>query len=408
MKKVIDDLINRKILKDISNIEKLNKITTNHAIYAGFDPTAKSLHLGNFIHIINLMRFQKQGYRAIALVGGITGMIGDPSFRDSERKFLDSDTLLDNKNHIIAQLKSFGLEVIDNLDFYKNMHLADFLKLVGTKININYMLAKDSVKQRLANGMTFTEFSYQLIQGWDFKYLYENQNVCVQMGGSDQWGNITTGLELIKNFHGENHLAVAITSNLLTDSNGNKIGKSSGGGNLWLDKNLTSPYSIYQYLLNQSDSDVEKLLNWLTFLEPLKINDIYKKHLENPKLREAQKILAYETVSIIHGIEVAKQCQIISDKLFKNNILDLTLNDIKMLEGFLKTYTYNNQNFIDFIVENKILNSKREFREFLNNGALALDSQKITDENLTISFNHFDNKYAILRKGKKEFIIIKK
>ncbi|MBU4692363.1 tyrosine--tRNA ligase [Mycoplasma zalophi] len=408
MKKVIDDLIERKILKDISNTEKLNKINTNHAIYTGFDPTAKSLHLGNFIHIINLMRFKKQGYRAIALVGGITGMIGDPSFRDSERKFLDAKILLDNKNHIIKQLESFGLEVIDNLEFYKNMHIADFLKLVGTKININYMLAKDSVKQRLANGMTFTEFSYQLIQGWDFKYLYENENVCIQMGGSDQWGNITTGLEFIKNFHGDDHLALAITSNLLTDANGNKIGKSSGGGSLWLDKELTSPYNVYQYLLNQSDNDVEKLLNWLTFLETSEIKNIIYEHTKNPKLRLAQKTLAFETTTIIHGKETAQKCVEISDKLFKNNILDLTLEDINLLQGFLRTFEYKNESIIDFIVENKILNSRREFREFFNNKALSIDSNQIEDENQKITFNNFDNKYAILKKGKKEFIIIKK
>ncbi|WP_205852856.1 tyrosine--tRNA ligase [Mycoplasma phocoenae] len=408
MRKLIKDLQDREILKDVSNFDKLYSLEKSSGVYTGFDPTAKSLHLGNYITIINLMRFKNAGYKVYAIVGGVTGMIGDPSFRDSERKFLSDEELLNNKNHIIKQLQSFGLEVIDNYDFYKNMTIVDFLKTVGKHANVNYMLAKDSVKQRLENGMTFTEFTYQLFQGWDFKELYEKHNVMVQMGGSDQWGNITTGLEMIKNIHGDNHKAVALTSNLLTGSNGKKIGKSYGGGSLWLDPIMTSPYNIYQYLINQSDEDVEKLMKWLTFLTIDEISQIMTQHNENKRERIAQKRLAFETVKIIHSEQIAKQCVSVSEKLFSNTLLDLTLDDIELLKGFLKTYQYNNESVIDFMTGNKIVSSRREFREFMNNESIRYDDYIVTDENELIKFNNFENRYVLLKKNKKEFIIIEK
>ncbi|MBN0919358.1 tyrosine--tRNA ligase [[Mycoplasma] gypis] len=406
MKEIIEQLKNRGILKDISKTEKLDILDKTAAVYTGFDPTAQSLHLGNYIHIVNLLRFKNAGYRAIALVGGATGMVGDPSFRDDERKEMSNNTLLTNKQHIKNQLESFGLEVIDNYDFYKNLGFLDFLKNNGKIINVNYMLAKESVKQRLKNGMSFTEFSYQLIQGYDFETLYRNQNVCVQLGGSDQWGNITTGLEIIKTLHGDDHKAIGITCNLLTDSNGKKIGKSYGGGSLWLDANMTSPYSLYQFLINQRDDDVEKLLNWLTLLEQDKIKEIVAKSQDDKKSRLAQKELAFHTVEIIHSTEIAKQCREISQKLFENDILNLTNEDIKLLAGFLKVVEYKGETIIDLMVNNQIVGSRREFREFLNNKALSVDTQTIEDENQYISFNHFNQSYAFLKKGKKEFILL--
>lgn len=409
-KELINDLKNRNILNNIANEEKLYLLDKNISVYAGFDPTAKSLHLGNYIQIATLLRFKQFGIKPIAIIGGITGMIGDPSFRSSERQYLDEKVLLENKAAIIKQLKSFDLEVIDNLEFYKGWTIVDFLRNIGTLINVNYLLNKENIATRLEQGLSFTEFSYTLLQGWDFKTLYEKYNVKIQVGGSDQWGNITTGLEMIRKLYGEKNDAVAIVANLLLDESGKKFGKSTGGGSLWLDKELTSPYSIYQFLLNQSDEKVNELLNWLTFLDVNEIKQIIIKHNENKSQRYAQKILAYEAVKDIHSKEIACQCKNISDILFSKDkkISSLTLDDISLLKGFLPLYKYNGEPFIDFLKNNNIVSSNRESREFISKKTFIIDDVIVDDENTKIEFNNFSKKYAILKKGKKEFFIIQK
>lgn len=409
-KELINDLKNRNILNNIANEDKLYLLDKNISVYAGFDPTAKSLHLGNYIQIATLLRFKQFGIKPIAIIGGITGMIGDPSFRNSERQYLDEKVLLENKAAIIKQLKSYDLEVIDNLEFYKGWTIVDFLRNIGTLINVNYLLNKENIATRLEQGLSFTEFSYTLLQGWDFKTLYEKYNVKIQLGGSDQWGNITTGLEMIRKLYGEKNDAVAIVANLLLDENGKKFGKSTGGGSLWLDKELTSPYSIYQFLLNQSDEKVNELLNWLTFLDVNEIKQIIIKHNENKAQRYAQKILAYEVVKDIHSKEIACQCKNISDILFSKDkkISSLTLDDISLLKGFLPLYKYNGETFIDFLKNNNIVSSNREAREFISKKTFIIDDVIVDDENTKIKFNNFSKKYAILKKGKKEFFIIQK
>lgn len=408
---LIEEFKRRNILNNISNVDKFNNLDKNVKVYTGFDPSAISLHLGNYVQIVSLLRFKKFGINPIAVIGGITGMIGDPSFRVSERKYLDLKVVEQNKNHIRMQLEKYGIKVIDNLDFYKNWTIIDFLRNVGTIINVNYLLSKESIATRLEQGLSFTEFSYSLLQGWDFKTLYEKENVKIQMGGSDQWGNITTGLEMIRKTYGEDHDAIAFVTNLLLDEKtGAKFGKSTGGGSLWLDPEMTSPYSIYQFLLNQSDTKVEELLNWLTFLDVNKIQDVIEKHNQDKTKRLAQKTLAYEVTKDIHSEKIATQCLKISDILFSKNsdILSLTNDDIKLLLGFLPSYVVKkDQTFIDFIKENKILNSNREIREFLVNGSFLLDNKVVNDENQVIEFQNFNKQYAILRKGKKEFIILK-
>ncbi|MGX9340411.1 tyrosine--tRNA ligase [Mycoplasma sp. 4044] len=406
MQKLIEDLKKRQIIKDISKEDKINLFDHTTGVYTGFDPTATSLHLGNYIHIVNLLRFQRAGFNAIAVLGGATGMVGDPSFRESEREEMDLSTLEFNKAKIKKQLESFGLKVIDNYEFYKDLKFLDFLKYNGKLVNVSYMLAKDSVKQRLKNGMTFTEFSYQLIQGFDFNLLYEKHNVCIQLGGSDQWGNITTGLEIIKTLHGEDHKAIGITCNLLTDSNGNKIGKSFGGGSLWLDREQTSPYSMYQYLVNQRDEDVEKLLKWLTFVSLEEIEQIMKKSNADKRQRYAQKVLAFETIKIVHGEKTAKQCEEISQKLFANDILNLSDDDFELLKGFLPVFEYQDESVIDFVVNNSILSSRREFNEFLNNKALSFNAEVITDSQSKLDFDKFDGKKGLLKRGKRDFYIV--
>ncbi|MHA3838991.1 tyrosine--tRNA ligase [Mycoplasma sp. HF14] len=406
---VIEDLKDRGILKAISSEEKFANLPQGAAVYCGFDPTATSLHLGNYIQIANLIRFKNHGFKVYALLGGATGMIGDPSFKDAERQLLDNETILNNKNHIKAQLESFGLEVIDNYDFYKDMNILDFLRNVGKLVNISYMLAKDSVASRINNGLSFTEFSYQLIQGWDFLSLYKDKNVMIQFGGSDQWGNITTGLDMISTVFGNEHKALAITANLLTDANGNKFGKSTGGGSLWLDSDKTKPYLMYQFLLNQPDSEVEKLLKWLTFLDKEEINEIIKLHDEDASKRTAQKALAYNVIKQVHNEEEAKKAHLASMILF-NKDLDLSsfdVEEISKLEDVLNTIELKaNENLVTQLIALGVLKSKREAKEFIQNKALKVNLVPMNEED-NFTSNIWEGKYALLHIGKKNIYLAK-
>ncbi|MHA3802072.1 tyrosine--tRNA ligase [Mycoplasma sp. VS30B] len=406
---VIEDLKDRGILKAISSEEKFANLPKGAAVYCGFDPTATSLHLGNYIQIANLIRFKNHGFKVYALLGGATGMIGDPSFKDAERQLLDNETILNNKNHIKAQLESFGLEVIDNYDFYKDMNILDFLRNVGKLVNISYMLAKDSVASRINNGLSFTEFSYQLIQGWDFLSLYKDKNVMIQFGGSDQWGNITTGLDMISTVFGNEHKALAITANLLTDANGNKFGKSTGGGSLWLDSDKTRPYVMYQFLLNQPDSEVEKLLKWLTFLDKEEIAEIIKLHNEDASKRTAQKALAYNVIKQVHNEEEAKKAHLASMILF-NKYLDLAsfdVEEISKLEDVLNTIKLKaNENLVTQLIALGVLKSKREAKEFIQNKALKVNLVPMNEED-NFTSNIWEGKYALIHIGKKNIYLAK-
>ncbi|MHA3828269.1 tyrosine--tRNA ligase [Mycoplasma sp. Z1473D] len=406
---VIEDLKDRGILKAISSEEKFANLPQGAAVYCGFDPTATSLHLGNYIQIANLIRFKNHGFKVYALLGGATGMIGDPSFKDAERQLLDNETILNNKNHIKAQLESFGLEVIDNYDFYKDMNILDFLRNVGKLVNISYMLAKDSVASRINNGLSFTEFSYQLIQGWDFLSLYKDKNVMIQFGGSDQWGNITTGLDMISTVFGNEHKALAITANLLTDANGNKFGKSTGGGSLWLDSDKTRPYVMYQFLLNQPDSEVEKLLKWLTFLDKEEIAEIIKLHNEDASKRTAQKALAYNVIKQVHNEEEAKKAHLASMILF-NKYLDLAsfdVEEISKLEDVLNTIKLKaNENLVTQLIALGVLKSKREAKEFIQNKALKVNLVPMNEED-NFTSNIWEGKYALIHIGKKNIYLAK-
>ncbi|MBN4083474.1 tyrosine--tRNA ligase [Mycoplasma sp. CSL10137] len=406
---VLKDLEKRGILKDTSNIEKFYKTDDESAVYAGFDPTADSLHLGNYIQIAILLRFKSYGWKVIGVLGGATGMIGDPSFRDSERQLLDSETLNKNKNKIRQQLEGFGIEVIDNFEFYKDMNFLTFLRDVGKLVNISTMINKDSVARRLEKGLSFTEFSYPLIQGWDFLQLYKKYNVRVQFGGSDQWGNITTGLEIISKVVGNDHEAFVFTSGLLTDENGNKFGKSTGGGSLWLDKERTKPFNMYQFLIKQTDTIVEKLLLWLTFLPIEKINEIMEIHDSNTSSQYAQKTLAYEVIKNIHGENEAIKSKTISEILY-NKKLDLSSFDSNILSSLEKEIPLveikKDSNLIEQLINKSILKSKREAREFIQNKAIKFNLKPV-NEDFVVYSEYFNNKYALLHVGKKIIYIVK-
>ncbi|MBN3534385.1 tyrosine--tRNA ligase [Mycoplasma procyoni] len=407
-KALLEEFKQRGILNNITSEEKFLEIKENEAIYGGFDPTAISLHLGNYVQINTLLRLKKAGIKAIAVIGGATAMIGDPSFKNAERQLLDFDKVEQNKKAIIKQLESFGLEVVDNYDFYKNMNILEFLRVVGKYLNVSYMLSKDSVATRLESGLSFTEFSYQLIQGWDFNVLYETKNVVGQMGGSDQWGNIVSGTEIIRKKHGENNKSFAFTTNLLVDKNGQKYGKSTGGGSLWLDKNLTSPFQMYQFLLNSDDQEIETLLKRLTFLDLSEINSLLENHNQNKAQRLAQKTLAYEVIKDIHGQKEALNSQKITEILFANSDFSkLEASDLDQLKNSIPVFEAKATDLIcNILLENKIVSSKRELREFLAAGTLSMNNQKIQTEDQLVDSSMFESKYALIKKGKRNYFLL--
>ena len=409
LKDLIQDLKNKGIINNITNEEKIDNIQFGDGIYVGFDPTALSLHLGNYLQILLLKKFSKIGLKTYGVLGGATGMIGDPSFKNSERKLLDKETLEKNKKEIKLQLQAFGLEVIDNYDFYKNMNILDFLRDIGKQININYMISKESISSRLETGLSFTEFSYTLLQGYDFYQLYDKKNIKIQAGGSDQWGNITTGLEIIRKFKGTND-ALGITFNLLVDENNNKFGKTVDGA-IWLNKNMTSPFALYQFLINQNDKDVEKLLNWYTFLDNEDIQRIMSYHVKEPKKKLAQKMLALEVCQDIHGKNAAKNAKEITEILFENTkpLNEITMEQLELIINDIPVFDNKGQKtkLIDLLINAKICTSKREARELIQNNAINIDGQIRNDENEEPFPRYFDYKYLLIKKGKRNFYLIK-
>ncbi|EIN14810.1 Tyrosyl-tRNA synthetase 1 [Mycoplasmopsis agalactiae 14628] len=407
---ILKDLEERLILKDISSKDKFaNLDPSTTGVYVGFDPTAESLHLGNYILISVLLRFKEYGFKTYAVLGGATGMIGDPSFKDSERVLLDNESVNKNKLKIKAQLESFGLEVIDNYDFYKDMNVLEFLRSVGKLVNVSYMMAKESVQKRIQKGLSFTEFAYQLLQGFDFLKTYQELGIKVQLGGSDQWGNIVTGIDMISKVVGDRHEAVGVTVNLLSDENGKKIGKSTGGGALWIDKNMCSPFKMYQYLLSQNDSRIKELIYWFSFKNVSEINTVLEKHFANPSAQEAQKFLASEVVQNIFGSDELKQAEnitkILFDKSFDTNVL--TLNDLEIIENYLPTCPIKQgDSIIEALIKNKFIASNREAREFIQAKALKIDNEEIEFDSV-YKPAHFGGKYAFFKKGKKQVILLK-
>jgi len=400
-----EDLKWRGLIQDISSSDLIEKLNNGGlTFYIGTDPTADSMHIGHYSSFLISKRLAKAGHHPILLVGGATGLIGDPK-PDSERPMITKEEVEHNFKGLKAQAeKIFGFEVVNNWDWIKDINVIDFLRDYGKYFNINYMLAKDKVKSRLETGITYAEFSYMILQALDFLHLYEERNCVLQVAGSDQWGNITSGIELIRKKLDKE--AYGMVMPLVTDSNGKKFGKTEGNA-LWLDKNKTSAYEMYQYLINLEDSMIIDYLKKLTFLSKEEIEEIEKEHLEHPELRKAHTILAREIITDLHGTEEFNHAVSLSNVLFSGDVSSLTSKEIEVVFKGVPTFEVTeDKNILDFLVEYGIVTSKREAREFVSNGSITLNGSKIVDMECVVSKNMaIDSKYIIVRRGKKKYYL---
>lgn len=402
---VFEDLKWRGLIQDISSPdleEKLNK--GGMVFYIGTDPTADSLHLGHYSSFLITKRLALAGHTPIILVGGATGLIGDPR-GSTEREMSQEAVIKNNFEKLKEQIqKLFPYEIVNNYDWVKDITVIEFLRNYGKYININYMLSKDLVKRQMESGISYAEFSYMLLQGLDFKYLHETKGVSLQVAGSDQWGNITTGIELTRRTTGDE--LYAFTMPLVTDARGNKFGKSEGNA-VWLNKDKTSPYELYQFLLNSEDEKIIDYLKRLTFLSKEEIEEIEKQHFEAPHLRIAQKRLAKEIVTDIHEAKEYENAVKISENLFAGNIKEIPVKDLLIgLKGVPTFDLIIDVPIIDILVNNKICSSKREAREFLQAGAISVNGEQVKEEAVIINKDYLLNdQIAIIRKGKKNYYI---
>ncbi len=395
----------RGLIQDISSKDLIDKLNAGGmTFYIGTDPTADSLHLGHYSSFLITRRLAKAGHTPIILVGAATGLIGDPR-GTTERALSDRDTVFKNYEALKAQVqKFFPYEVVNNYDWVKDIHIIDFFRDYGKYINVNYMLNKDLVRRQMETGISYAEFSYMLIQGLDFKWLHEHKGVDLQVAGSDQWGNITTGIELIRKTTGEE--VYAMTMPLVTDANGNKFGKSEGNA-VWIDKNKTSSYELYQFLLNSEDAVVIDYLKKLTFLDKETIEKIEKEHFAAPEKRMAQKRLAKEILDDLHGEGAFEEAEKISELMFKGDVKHIPVRDLLSALSQVPHFEAGKGKLIDILVEAKVFPSKREVREMAKNNALTVNGDVVTapDEMDIDSDNLIDGKYLIVRRGKKKYFV---
>jgi tyrosyl-tRNA synthetase len=396
-------------IKDALGKEKIS-------LYCGVDPTADSMHIGHLLPFLTLRRFQEHGHRPIVLVGGATGLIGDPSGKSEERKLLTLETVQDNVAGIKKQLESIfefdgenGAIMVNNYDWAGSMDIVTFLRDIGKHIGVNYMLAKDTIASRLETGISFTEFTYTILQALDFLHLYENHNCRLQIGGSDQWGNITSGLELIRKMQPEGSKAFGLTIPLVTKADGTKFGKSESGA-VWLDPEKTTPYEFYQFWINTADADVVKYLKYFTFLSHEEIEQLEASVQEEPHLRKAQKALAEEMTRLIHGDESLEQAIKISNALFSGDVRTLSAAEIK--QGFKDVPSFEASategNLVDLLVAAGISPSKRQAREDISNGAITINGEKVTDTSYVLQeTDRIEGLFTIIRRGKKKYSLIK-
>ncbi|MFD1430167.1 tyrosine--tRNA ligase [Lacticaseibacillus mingshuiensis] len=412
---ILDELAWRGALNQMTDEAGLRKLTTEKhvGIYVGTDPTGDSLHVGHLIPFMMLKRFQLMGHKPVILIGSGTGSIGDPSGRNSERVLQSMETIQNNAKKLTAQMeRMFGrdnFEIVDNYSWLSKISLLDFLRDYGKLFPVNQMLAKEVVASRLESGISFTEFTYQILQSVDFLKLYQNEDVQVQLGGADQWGNITAGIDLIHKIEGADAKVYGLTNPLMLKADGTKFGKSAGGA-VWLDPEKTSPYEFYQFWFNQDDADVEKFLKFFTFLSQDEIAELVEAMQTHPEKREAQRRLAEEVTAFVHGEEAVKQAEAISAALFSGDVQDLTADEIK--QGFSQVPQKSSpaaaENIIAWLVDTTgIEPSRRQAREDVQNGAITVNGQREQDLDAVIDpTSHFDGKYVIVRRGKKKYFLV--
>ena len=414
---ILQDLEFRGLINQQTDEKGLSELLRKESVrlYCGFDPTADSLHIGHMLPVLILRRFQQAGHQPIALVGGGTGLIGDPSGKKAERTLNEKETVAMFSERIKGQLSRFldfeegenAAVIANNYDWIGSLDVITFLRDIGKNFGINYMMAKDSVQSRIESGISFTEFSYMILQSYDFLNLYQTYNCKLQIGGSDQWGNITAGLELIRKSE-EDAKAFGLTVPLVTKADGTKFGKTEGGA-IWLDPEKTSPYEFYQFWINTDDRDVIKYLKYFTFLSHEEINELAASAKEAPEKREAQKALAAAMTTLVHGEEALEQAIRISQALFSGSISELTAEEIK--QGFkdVPSYTHTGEDIglIDLLVESKISPSKRQAREDISNGAIYLNGEREQDLQKTVGAeDRIEGQFTVIRRGKKKYTLI--
>ncbi|ADG40262.1 MULTISPECIES: tyrosine--tRNA ligase [Leuconostoc] len=408
----IEELKWRGALNQVTDEAGLLEAMTNGKIgaYVGTDPTADSLHLGHLIPFMVLKRFQNAGGKAVIIIGGATGAIGDPR-PTTERKLLTQEQLSENEKGITAQVtKLFGdrdTRIVNNNDWLGKLTLTDFLRDYGKLFSINVMLKKDVVASRLETGISFTEFTYQVLQGIDFHELWRREDVQLQIGGSDQWGNITSGIDLIHSLEGNTAKAFGLTIPLMTDSTGKKFGKSEGNA-IWLDPKKTSPYTFYQFWLNQNDADVVKYLKYFTFLTVEEIDALAKEIDTNPGARQAQRRLAQEVTKFVHGQTAVDEAEQLSNALFSGDVATLSAAQIADAFGGVPSFdaTPESKNVVDFLVDGGVEQSKRQAREDVTNGAITINGVKVTDVTTEVTpATHYDGKFVLVRRGKKKYFL---
>jgi tyrosyl-tRNA synthetase len=415
---LLQELEWRGLINQVTDKEGLRKLLNEEKVtlYSGFDPTADSLHIGHLLPILTLRRFQLAGHRPIALVGGATGLIGDPSGKKSERTLNPKETVQQWSERIKEQLSRFldfdakenPAKIANNYEWIGSLDVISFLRDVGKHFGINYMLAKESVQSRIETGISFTEFSYMILQSLDFLKLYQTEQCRLQIGGSDQWGNITAGLELIRKTEGDAK-AFGLTVPLVTKADGTKFGKTESGA-IWLDREKTSPYEFYQFWINTDDRDVIKYLKYFTFLSKEEIEELEKQLQEAPERRAAQKALAEEMTKLVHGEDALKQAIRISEALFSGSVSQLTAEEIE--QGFkdVPSFEYEGEEvpLVELLVMAKIVPSKRQAREDITNGAIYINGERIQDVNAVITKeNRIEGRFTIIRRGKKKYYLIR-
>ena len=402
---IYEELLWRGLIKDVSDPSLKEKLNAGGmTFYIGTDPTGDSLHIGHFSSFLISKRLKDAGHTPILLIGGATGLIGDPK-PDSERPMITREEVDHNIMCLTNQAnKIFGFEVVNNYDWCKDINFIDFLRDFGKFFNVNYMLSKDIVKRRLDSGITYTEFSYMIMQALDFWYLNKTKNVTMQVAGQDQWGNITAGIELIRKKEGKE--AYAFTMPLLTKSDGTKFGKTNGKA-IWLDINKTSAYEMYQFFINSEDSKVIDYLKFLTFLSQEEIAKLEESNNVNPHLREAHKALAKEVITFLHGEEAYNDAIRISNALFSGDIKSLSAKEIEMGFADLPHTEGREAPLADLLIELKLASSKREAREFIRNGAVMINGEKATDEFMIINKDiAIENRFVVIRRGKKLYAVV--